>query len=183
MPALIVERSCLDGEIRVPPSKSYTHRALIASTLSEGESVISNPLISDDTLATLEACEIFGASIDKLEKGFAVRGVPYPKAPETVIDCRASASTMRFLLPIAALVKGVSVFTGDRSLRMRPMGVALDALAQLGSKAYSAKGEGYPPVLVLGEGCLSGGTISIRGDLSSQFISHRRWRGGISVSR
>lgn len=168
---LLVGKSQLSGEVSAPPSKSYTHRAFIASLLSEGTSTIINPLISRDTLATLDACKAFGAGVKELKEGFAIKGVSPPMVPDGIVDCGASASTMRFLLPVAALADGVSVFTGDKSLRRRPMGVAIDVLSQMGVTVYSAKGEGYAPLIVLGEGKLKGGMVSMSGNVSSQFIS------------
>jgi len=167
---IICGASRLNGAIKAPPSKSLTHRALIASTLSDGTSVIKNPLICDDTIATLNACHMIGANIKKKDDSLEVRGCSRLRTPEDVIDCRDSASTMRFMTPICALADGISILTGRKSLRRRPMKPLLDAMRSLGVKCYSARGDGYPPVIVFGGG-LNGGRASIRGDISSQFIS------------
>jgi len=162
---------CLRGLVRAPPSKAYTHRAIIASALSEGTSTIHNPLICDDTLATINACRMLGAEISE-ESGGALRvlGISRPKTPEDIIDCKESGSTIRFITPVCALADGISVLTGGRSLRRRPMGPLLDALSQLGVKCYSTRMDGCPPIVVFGGG-IRGGRASIRGDVSSQFIS------------
>ena len=162
--------SHLSGTVKAPPSKSFTHRALIASALSDGTSVIKDPLICDDTIATLNACRMIGADIKKKDIGLEISGCPEPRTPEDVIDCRDSASTMRFMTPVCALAKGISILTGRKSLRRRPMGPLLDAMRSLGVKCYSARGDGYPPIIVFGGG-LNGGRAAIRGDVSSQFIS------------
>jgi len=160
----------LEGTIQAPPSKAYTHRTLIASSLAEGRSTIENALICEDTVATAEACSMLGAEIREVKSGFTVEGTPKPKTPEDVIHCRDSGSTIRFATPVCALADGISVLTGNEGLRRRPMEPLLAALRQLGVRCYSAQADGRPPVVVFGGG-IGGGVSSIRGDVSSQFIS------------
>ncbi|MEM2273489.1 MAG: 3-phosphoshikimate 1-carboxyvinyltransferase [Candidatus Bathyarchaeia archaeon] len=163
--------AALYGSIVAPPSKAHTHRAIIASSLSRGESKIHNILFCDDTIATINACRMLGAEITVSECGeVRVGGSPKPKTPEDVIDCGESGSTMRFITPVCALADGISILTGGESLRRRPMGPLLDALGQIGVKCYSARGDGRPPIIVFGGG-IRGGRARIRGDVSSQFIS------------
>lgn len=161
----------LSGSVRAPPSKSYTHRAIIAASLSNGLSEIRNALLCDDTLATIDACQKLGAEISKADDGtLKILGSPRLKTPDDVINCRDSGSTMRFMTPICALADGISVLTGGKSLRSRPMGPLLDALGQLGVKCYSTRGDGRPPIVVFGGG-IRGGEAVVRGDVSSQFIT------------
>ena len=172
MTDLIVKQTkSLSGTVRAPPSKSFTHRAVIAASLSEGRSTIKNALLCDDTSATIEACRMLGARIAQKESGVLnVEGCPKPLTPDDVIDCRDSASTMRFLAPVCALADGISVLTGGQSLRVRPMGPALSALMQLGVLCYSTRGDNRPPLIVFGGG-ITGGEAVLKGDVSSQFIS------------
>ncbi len=160
----------IKGTISAPPSKSYTHRALIIAGLAQGESEIKNHLESGDTLATIKALEAFGVGFRKYKNKLLVNGssgiLATPKAP---IDCENSGTTMRLMSSIATL-DGAAVLTGDASLQRRPMQPLLDALGQLGVKAISIKGNGYPPIKIQGGG-ITGGTAKIRGDVSSQFIS------------
>ena len=168
---LIVEKTeALTGTVTAPPSKAHTHRALIAASLSDGQSRIRNPLICDDTLATTNGCTMLGARISKGEDYFKVEGVPKPNTPDNIIDCGESGATIRFLTPICALVEGISVLTGGRSLRRRPMQPLLDALTQLGVRCHSSRFDGFPPIIIFGGG-IKGGKAAIRGDISSQFIS------------
>jgi len=160
----------LSGTVKAPPSKAYTHRALIAASLSEGRSSIQKPLSCDDTMATIKACSLLGAKIRKVEGGFIVDGASKPATPEDTIHCGDSASTLRFLAPVCALADGISVLTGNEGLRRRPMKPLLDALRQLGVQCYSIRGDGCPPLIVFGGG-IRGGGASIRGDVSSQFVS------------
>lgn len=162
----------LDGSVRAPPSKAYTHRAVIAASLSKGKSLIRYPLKCRDTEATIKACSMLGAKIKQVEKenSLIVEGFSKPKAPDNIINCKGSGSTIRFLTSICALADGASVLTGDRSLRKRPMQPLIDALNQLEARCFSAKNDGKPPIIVLGEG-LKGGEASLVGNVSSQFIS------------
>ncbi|MEM1586411.1 MAG: 3-phosphoshikimate 1-carboxyvinyltransferase [Candidatus Bathyarchaeia archaeon] len=163
--------AALHGSVEAPPSKAYTHRAIIASSLSYGESRIYNALFCNDTLATINACRLLGAEIMVSGDGeIRVRGLPKPITPGDVINCGESGSTMRFITPVCALADGISVLTGGESLRRRPMGPLLDALSHLGVRCYSARGDGRPPIIVFGGG-IRGGRADIRGDVSSQFIS------------
>lgn len=175
MAGLMVEPSILEGEVDAPPSKAHTHRALLAASLAEGASTILNPLICRDTEATIHCIKMYGAKVkpikeDPSRKSLKVIGVSRLKAPRDVIDCKGSASTMRFTAPILANTQGIAILTGDRSLRRRPMNPMIEALNGLGVLCYSAVGDGRPPIIVFGGG-IKGGSVEMPGDVSSQFIS------------
>jgi 3-phosphoshikimate 1-carboxyvinyltransferase len=165
---IVEETAMLEGRVRAPPSKSYTHRAVIASSLAAAPSRIASPLYADDTAATIDACISFGVSITQHDT--ALRVVPPLKlrAPLNVIHCQDSGSTIRFLTPVAALVRGRTVLDGSQGLRRRPMEPLLGALRKLGIHCVS--NDGFPPITVFGEG-LSGGKTSLVGDVSSQFVT------------
>ncbi len=160
----------LEGEVSAPPSKAYTHRMLIAALLSNGTSKISNPLVSDDTKATLRAVEAFGAEAELRENCWTVRGVELLRAAESPIDCGESGATLRFMIPVAALASGSSIITFGSSLERRPVAPLLQSLKQLGTESNLQLREGSSFVRILGGG-IRGGKTSIRGDVSSQFIS------------
>ena len=160
----------LSGFVQAPPSKAHTHRSLVAASLSEGRSIIKNPLICDDTVATINSCRMLGAKVSHDKDAFIVDGVSKPETPENIIDCGESGSTIRFLTPVCALAEGISILTGSESLRKRPMKPLLEALKQLGVNCYSARSDGFPPIIVFGGG-IKGGEVTIRGDVSSQYIS------------
>lgn len=156
------------GRVRAPPSKSYTHRAILLAALSGGPCLVSRPLLSEDTEATVAGVEAFGAEV--LLKGDALRvASPGLSLPAREIDARNSGTTLRLLSGTAALLQGTTVLTGDASLRKRPMGPLLDALRGLGADARSVPGDGRPPVRITGP--LRGGETSISGSVSSQFLS------------
>jgi len=160
----------LEGEIWVPPSKAYTHRMLIAALLSNGTSKISNPLVSDDTKATLGAVKAFGAKAKLLKNCWTISGVDCVRAPKNPIDCGESGATLRFMIPVAALALGPSIFSFGSSLEKRPIAPLLQSLKQLGTGSSLQLKEGSSMVGIHGGG-IRGGKTSIRGDISSQFIS------------
>jgi len=165
----IVKRSSIEGTVKAPPSKSYTHRAIVCGLLSQGLTRISNPLISDDTLATVNASRLMGALIQQSE-AFEIQGPTELCAPESEIYCQGSGTTLRIFTALAALTKGTCVLTGDETLQARPVDDLLDGLQQLGTTSCSVLRNGKPPIVVEGRG-LKGGTVKIRGDVTSQYIT------------
>jgi 3-phosphoshikimate 1-carboxyvinyltransferase len=165
--------SAVTGVVSAPPSKSYTHRAVILASLAAGESRIENVLLSDDTLYTIDACRSLGADImldgDRLKiigTGGKIRVAPDRQR----IFAGNSGSTIRMVAPLAALAPAKVVLDGDSRLRQRPIGDLLSALESLGVRAYSLGSNGYPPIEIQG-GKLAGGEVKISGRVSSQHIS------------
>jgi 3-phosphoshikimate 1-carboxyvinyltransferase len=171
MTDVIVRRAeRLKGEVYAPPSKAYTQRMLIAAALSHGTSKISGPLFSDDTEATLRAVKAVGAKVKAAEDYWTVEGAAPLKGAQTPIDCGESGATLRFMIPVAALAAEPSVFVLGKSLERRPIAPLLQSLKQLGVEAHSQRLGGKPSIVVQGGG-ISGGKTTMRGDISSQFIS------------
>jgi 3-phosphoshikimate 1-carboxyvinyltransferase len=169
MAEVIVRRTeALSGEVAAPPSKAYTHRMLIAALLSNGVSKIENYLVSDDTLATLHAIEAFGAEVKRNKNFLEVRGTEQLKAPGKPVNCRESGATLRFMIPVAALAHGDTTFIMGPSLSKRPITPLLRSLEQLKVKTCYLAGESS--VKIQGGG-INGGKTTLRGDVSSQFIS------------
>jgi len=160
----------LEGEVSAPPSKAYTHRMLISTLLSNGTSKISNPLVSDDTKATLRAVEAFGAEIELRENCWTAKGVESLRTPKSPIDCGESGATFRFMIPVAALASESSTFTFGSPLERRPVAPLLQSLKQLGTESNLQLREGISFVRIRGGG-IRGGKTSTRGDISSQLIS------------
>lgn len=171
MVKMIVRPSLLGGTVSAPPSKSYTHRAIICAALAGGVSTITNPLLSDDAEATLGACEALGAKVlEKSPEKMVIRGGELG-AGNATIDCRESGSTLRFMMPIAALSGNEITFTGKPGLAKRPINGLLEALSQLGVRSEYANKNSLLPARIFGSKTLKGGKITIRGDVSSQFVS------------
>ena len=145
-----VDNSKLHGELYAPPSKSYTHRAITIGSLSH-QSTIHRPLLSADTEATIRACEMFGASIEKKNNKLEINGIDgAPHVPEDVINVENSGTTLRFMTALATLTDGVTVLTGDRSVRTRPNGPLLKVLQNLGVDVFSTRNNGRAPLVVKG---------------------------------
>ncbi|OPY48560.1 MAG: 3-phosphoshikimate 1-carboxyvinyltransferase [Methanosaeta sp. PtaU1.Bin060] len=162
-----VECSVVSGSVYAPPSKSYTHRAILITALGPG-GVVRRPLVSADTRATISASESFGARVF-LNDEVKIEGVAgSPRTPEDVINVLNSGTTLRFCSAVAALTDG-AVLTGDSSIRTRPNGPLLGCLSELGATAFSIRNNGKAPLVVRGK--LKGGTARLNGGVSSQFLS------------
>jgi 3-phosphoshikimate 1-carboxyvinyltransferase len=175
-----IARSRVSGRTRAPPSKSYTHRAILAAGYGESATV-RDPLVSADTRATMRAVEAFGGRVDLAddESHLSVEGFDgRPAVPDDVVDCANSGTTMRLVTGCGALADGLVVLTGDASLRSRPHGPLLDAVTDLGGRAESTRRNGQAP-LVVGDH-VAGGRVSIPGDVSSQFITALLMAGAVT---
>lgn len=163
-----IESSPIQGRVKAPPSKSLTHRSLVCAALAEGSSVIIDPLISDDTKATADALKKLGIEISCMQGKLTVHGGRL-ESPIDDLHCGESGTTLRFMTAICSLVDGSCRLFGGPSLSRRPIGPLLEALHQLGVGAECVNGT--PPVTVKGTGVVNRGRASIRGDVSSQFVS------------
>ena len=165
--------SPVTGNVSAPPSKSYTHRAVILASLAAGESIIESPLVSDDTLYTIDACRSLGTDITLKGNRLRITGTSgkIRVAPDRQrIFVGNSGSTIRMVAPLVALSQTRVVLDGDSRLRQRPIGDLLSALGSLGVSARSLGNNGYPPIEIRG-GKLTGGEVTIPGLVSSQHIS------------
>ncbi|MDR2866150.1 MAG: 3-phosphoshikimate 1-carboxyvinyltransferase [Methanomassiliicoccaceae archaeon] len=156
----------VNGVLTPPPSKSHTHRAFFLASLSSKECVIANALNSQDTRATLGAAAAIGADVRRCGHDIRISN-KNPHAPSGTVDAENSGTTMRLFTGIASMFGSPVTVTGDESLRSRPMGPLLDALSEMGVRCTSDNGRA--PVTVCGPN--RGGNVSIRGDISSQFVS------------
>jgi len=173
-----ISQSTVDGQAQAPPSKSYTHRAILAAGYADGATV-RDPLVSADTKATMGAVEAYGGRVDRSDDHLEVTGFDgRPDVPGDVIDCANSGTTMRLVTATAALADGITVLTGDNSLRSRPQGPLLDGIEQLDGRAESTRGNGQAPLVV--KGPVDGGSVSIPGDVSSQYITALLMAGAIT---
>jgi 3-phosphoshikimate 1-carboxyvinyltransferase len=164
------EPSRLQGSIVGPPSKSYTHRSVILASLCDGSSHVSNPLISRDTAATIDACRAFGAVINA-DEDMRIHGRSPLIVPADVINVMNSGTSLRLLTSAAALTEnGYTVLTGDESVRRRPMQPLLNALHAVGVRCWSLRLDDRAPLIVEGGG-IQGGEITVPGGVSSQFFS------------
>ncbi len=153
------------GEFISPPSKSMAHRMLICAALAKGRSEIKKLAYSRDIEATADCLGALGIKIEKGENSAVLHGsggkIEYIKP----LDCFESGSTLRFLLPLCLTTGEEITLCGRPSLLSRPMGEYEKICAEKGLlfKRYE-KG-------ITVRGPLTSGTYTLKGDVSSQFIS------------
>lgn len=164
-----IEKSTLTGTVAVPSSKSAAHRMIIAASLADGTSVISNVTFSADINATIDCMRSLGANIDADGSTLTVTGISAEnrQADELTLDCSESGSTLRFLIPIAAALGRNIKFTGRGKLPTRPIGAYLELLPSHGVSCDSK--DGGLPLHISGK--LMGGEFPIVGNVSSQYIT------------
>ncbi len=157
----------LAGEVCIPPSKSISHRAVICAGLSDGTSTINNIGVSQDIEATCDAMRSFGITVEEKAASLRVKGSAALELKNSRIDCRESGSTLRFIIPIAALTGMPAVFYGEGRLVERSLVPYFNIFDKHGIK-YQSEG-GKLPLHINGR--LTPGEFSLAGNISSQFIS------------
>jgi len=161
------------GSIRPPGSKSITNRALVCAALADGTSVLQGALDSDDTRVMIAGLEQLGIAIRTEDAKTTLKvtgcGGKIP-AKDADLSIGNSGTTMRFLTAMSTLGQGRFRLDGVPRMRERPIGDLLDALIPLGTNIATEFENGCPPVIVNATG-LGGGMTTIRGDISSQYLS------------
>lgn len=168
MDYVTIEPGRLKGTVKVPPSKSEAHRAIIAAALSGGECRVDNIAMSADITATLDGMRALGCKYTVSKGGGYVKLAPKSRkfsGKEIEIDCAESGSTLRFLIPIALLSGKDIKFTGRGRLMQRPMKPYFDMFDKKG--IVYEKGQDYLKL----SGKLESGLYKLPGDISSQFIT------------
>ena len=152
----------LVGHIAVPGDKSISHRALLIGAISDGKTRVHGFGRSGDTESTLAAVRSLGADVDErsddelVVHGAGLRGLREPDGP---VDAGNAGTLMRLLLGVLAGQSGRFEFTGDESLRTRPMDRVAEPLTRMGARISTA--EGLPPVVVEGTSSLKGITYEL----------------------
>jgi 3-phosphoshikimate 1-carboxyvinyltransferase len=142
----------LKGVAEVPGDKSISHRSLIFGAMAVGETRITGLLEGQDVLDTASAMRAFGATVTRHDEGaWTVNGVGVGgfREPADVIDCGNSGTGVRLIMGTMATTPITATFTGDASLRKRPMGRVTDPLSLFGTRAYGRQG-GRLPMTVVG---------------------------------
>ncbi len=171
MNIIIPHTGSVDLEFAAPPSKSFTHRALITGALGSGTTTVMNPLESEDTLLTLAALRNLGVDTGQSQDRIVLHGCDgaLPAAGPTTLDLGNSGTSLRLLTSLALLCRNPITLTGSARMQERPIGPLAEALTSLGGSVKFLQKTGYPPLVVGGR--LRGGRVSIDGSVSSQFIS------------
>lgn len=133
----------------LPASKSISNRALIISALAKGSSALNNLSDANDTQLMLRLIN----------------------SPSPAIDIEDAGTTMRFLTAYFAITNQQKTLTGTSRMKERPIGILVDALRKLGASIEYLEKDGYPPIKINGFSKQQLTELSIRGDISSQFIS------------
>lgn len=140
------------GELSLPGDKSISHRVFILSSLARGTSRVKNLLLSEDVMMTRKMMESLGLEIHGAGREIWLQG----KGPESlsepadVLYAGNSGTTMRIGSGLLAAIDGLSVITGDRYLRRRPMDRIALPLSQMGATVMGRNGGRYPPLVIRG---------------------------------
>ena len=137
-------------EINLNSSKSESNRLLIIKSLSDDNIKLSNLSKANDTIL-----------LNKLIK----------LNSNSIWDAEDAGTTMRFLTSYLALQKEKVILTGTERMKKRPIKILVDALEEIGAKIEYEEKKGYPPLIINKKISQNKNSISIRGDISSQYIS------------
>jgi len=160
-----IEKSTANGTVKAPPSKSDAHRLLICAGLSKGISTIGNISLSEDISATLDCLSSLGAKIKIDGDTVTVDGTETGTSTERYLNCRESGSTLRFFIPICMLSDKETTLSGSERLFARPLDI-YEKIAKEQNLVFN-KESGKLTV----KGVLKGTDFTVRGNVSSQFIS------------
>jgi len=155
----------LKGSIDAPPSKSMAHRYLIGAALSGEACRISGFDYSEDILASIDCLKALGADIMLDGDSVTIDPKGFMTAEDPVLLCRESGSTLRFFIPLSLCLGRKVMLQGSQRLFERPLGIYEDLCREMGF-AFEKKGNALTLC-----GKLRSGQYTIRGDVSSQFIT------------
>lgn len=162
------------GTVKLPGSKSISNRTLLLAALAEGNSEVRGLLDSDDTRRMLEALTVLGIRLEgRAETGdFKVQGCrgSFPQKQADLFLGNAGTA-FRPLTAALALSSGHYKLSGVPRMHERPIGDLVDALRQIGADVSYLGQEGFPPLQIRPAAIRAGGEISIRGNVSSQFLT------------
>lgn len=164
--------SHLQGRVDIPPSKSYTNRALLLAAMTEGDTTILNPLDSDDSRTMLEAIRKIGFEVSgTFRSGLTIGPRISISASEVEIPVGNAGTAMRFLTGFLVFTPGRFILTGDGRMNERPIGDLVEPLRSIGAEVEYAGEKGFPPLLIRGKRMRGGFELTVDGTLSSQFVS------------
>lgn len=162
------------GEVTIPGSKSLSNRVLLLAALAEGTTVITNLLVSDDIRHMLTALKALGVTYQLSDDGTRceVAGMagPLARGQDLTLFLGNAGTAMRPLTAALCVGDGTFEMTGEPRMAERPIGDLINALVPLGAKVEYLGQKGYPPLKIQAQS-LKGGTVSIDGSISSQFLT------------
>lgn len=161
------------GQVTLPGSKSITNRILLLSAIADGETTIKHALRSDDTHHMIEALKILQVDLTEKENGDILiqgaRGQFKNKSAEIFLGNAGTA--FRPLTAALAFSQGDYMLSGVPRMHERPIKDLVDALLQLNADITYLNEEGYPPLRISPSEIIINGSVKIRGDISSQFLT------------
>lgn len=160
----------VDASVAVPGSKSISNRALVCASLARGESRISHLAPGDDTVRMLDCLRSIGIVLRSSESSVHIEGCNGEVRGGAELDAGLAGTTSRFMTAVAALGDEPTTIVGAAALLRRPMGDLHGALRALGADVETLVEPDRLPVR-LHRGALHGGSVGLRGDVSSQFLS------------
>lgn len=162
------------GRVKLPGSKSITNRALMLAALADGNTIIRNPIVSDDSEFFIKALQKLGFNVNtEIDNRIFVEGL-LGKIPSNHADLYIgnAGTAARFLSGLVCLGNGKFWLDGNDRMRERPIGDLVESLRSLGGKVIATENKGNicPPIEIQADG-LKGGRTLISGKISSQFLS------------
>jgi 3-phosphoshikimate 1-carboxyvinyltransferase len=164
----------MSGTVRLPGSKSISNRVLLLAALARGTTEVKGLLDADDVDRMLEALRALGVRVDQRgqTRNFMIEGVNGAFAVKSAKLFLGNAGTaFRPLTAALAFCGGEYELSGVPRMHERPIADLVDALRALGADIRYLGAEGYPPLAIAPAAIGSGGTVSIRGEVSSQFVT------------
>ena len=160
------------GSIKLPGSKSISNRTLLLAALAEGTTQIRDLLASEDTARMLDALKALGVPLTQTARDdWQVTGLGGPfKVKQADLFLGNAGTAFRPLTAALALCNGSYHLHGVPRMHERPIGDLVDALRQAGAVIDYLGNAGYPP-LQISPASVHGGTVSVRGNVSSQFLT------------
>ncbi len=163
----------ISSTVILPGSKSLTNRSLILASLAKGKSVLKDASLSDDSLVLINALKILGTKITTQPGQITVFGTGGKFLPvKTTLNLKAAGTSLRFLTALCAAIPNTQVILkGTKRLHQRPIKELVQVLNQLGANIAYLNQPGFAPLLIKGKILNKTNQISIKGSVSSQFIT------------
>jgi len=176
MKSIVVPKFNIAGrsfELSVPSSKSIANRALILAALTNGTTRLRGDFEAEDIQLMIGGLKKMGIRVISGVRGIKIiNDLGWRKNTKNVkLFLGNSGTSIRFLTSLMCFRSGNTVLTGKPRMLERPIADLVDALRQAGAKIEYLGRPGYPPLRVIGQGCLKGGRVAIKADTSSQFLS------------
>ncbi len=142
----------LNGELAIPGDKSISHRSIMFGAIAQGETIVTNFLLGEDCLSTIDCFKKMGVRIDQQEEKVIIHGNGFEGLcePSEMLDVGNSGTTIRLLLGILAGRPFHSVLIGDQSIGKRPMTRVTKPLQLFGAAINGRKNGEYTPLSIMG---------------------------------